>query len=376
MPRTRSQTKVTTTTNINRLSPEVFFLITKRLSIKNKFLLKAVCKKWHAFVISHILPKQHKLSIEEDYFSTCRCIDPNHQFQFRDNNSVPLLPVRANRNRKRFFEEEVTGIKVLKMCIGKSADPVMKYCLTEGPSSSLECLDILRLVEPLVKVLPNLQHFSADYINLVSLISVLEYCPVLTHLSIETKEFSYNFVDTFMNLPKGLQYLKLKAAPHDFLAIFRSPAMETLESLLLDTRSYGPRYYKSDVRVKPAPSLKIFSISCWMDRKEGRNDIIDLLKECPSLKKIDLGVTGLTVEECVNIFSQLSNLEMIILGLNFEFDDVIRIILGRNRNSLKYLQTGHCLLNIESFKKLTEFTNLQTLSFCSTLVRILILRDF
>ena len=221
---------------MNCLPPEVFFLIIKRLPIKNKFLLKAVCKKWHAFVICHVLPQQHKLSFEKDYFSNCRCIDPDHQFKFQDNNFISLLSVRANENRKRFFEKEVTGVKVLKFCGRKNENRVTKYCLSEGPSSILECVDVPYLEEPLVKVLPNLEHFSADRINLDSFISVLEYCPVLTHLSINTTNILDDLVDTFMNLPKGLQYLNLEGRSRDFLAVFCSPAMQTLESVLLVVR--------------------------------------------------------------------------------------------------------------------------------------------
>ena len=373
MPRTRSQTK--TTANVNCLPPEILFLIIKRLPIKNKFLLKAVCKKWHAFVISHALPKQHKLSIEKDFYSTCRCIDPDHQFQFRDNNSVPLLPVRANRNRKRFFEKEVTGVKVLKFCGGTDADRVMKYYFSEGSTESLQCLDVSYLKEPLVKVLPNLQHFSAERIQSVPLISVLQYCPILTHLNIDARYLSDDLVDTLMNLPKGLQYLKLGGRSCDFLAVLCSPAMETLESLLLDKYSYSGPFNKPDARVKTAPRLQRLSISCFMDREQDRRMIVNLMKECPVLKNIDLQVKGLTLEDTVNIYSRLSNLEMIKLDLDFEFNDVIRMILWRNRNSLKYLQISPSLLNLESMKKFAEFSNLQTLSFCSSLVRILLLTD-
>ena len=291
MVRTRSQTK---TTDMNRLSPKVFFLIIKRLPIKNKFLLKAVCKKWHTFVISHILPKQHKLSIEENLYYRGRCIHPDHQFQFRDKNSVSLDPVRGNRNRKRFFEKEVTGVKVLKFCGVTDADQVTKYCLSEGPSSSLECLDIVYIEEPLVKVLPNLQHFSAENISLVSLISVLQYCPVLTHLSIDISQFSDDFVDTLMNLPKGLQYLNLGGRSCDILAVLCSPAMETLECLILQNifTPVLPRFNKPDAKVKPAPRLERFLLSCNMEREEDKKMIVDFIMECPILKKIDLRVSG------------------------------------------------------------------------------------
>ena len=373
MARTRSQTK---TTDMNRLPSEVFFLIIKRLPIKNKFLLKAVCKKWHTFVISYILPKQHKLSIQKGYFSNCRCIDADHQFQFRDNNSVPLLPVRAHRNRKRFFEKEMTGVKVLKFCGGAYADRGMDYFFSEGPTESLECLDIPYLEEPLVKVLPNLKHFSTDRINLAYLDSVLEYCPVLTHLSIDTRHHSDNFLDTFMKLPKGLKYLKLRGNSCDFLAVFCSPAMETLESLLLQSCTPAVRFNKSDARVKPAPCLQRFSMSSYMGREQDRTMIVNLMEECPALKKIDLLVRGLTLEDYINIFSQLSNLEMIKFCLNFKFDEVIRMILLRNRNSLNYLNIGWFVLNIESMKKLAEFPNLQTLSFAACLVSTLVLTDF
>ena len=65
--------------------------------------------------------------------------------------------------------------------------------------------------------------------------------------------------------------------------------------------------------------------------------IIDFIKGCPALKKIDLRVTGLTLEDYVDIYSRLSNLEMINLHMRYEFDDVLRMILWRNRESLKYL---------------------------------------
>ena len=102
--------------------------------------------------------------------------------------------------------------------------------------------------------------------------------------------------------------------------------------------------------------------------------IVDLMKECPALKKIDLQVTGLTLEDHVNIYSRLSNLEMIILVLKFEFDDLIRMI-ERNSKSLKYMEIDQTLPNIESMEKLVEFTNLQTLSFGYKLVRTLVLFD-
>ena len=385
MPKTRSETKTTTTTNINRLPAEVFLHIIKRLPIKNKFLLKTVCKKWHTFVISHILPEQHKLSIEKGYFTTCRCIDPDHKFKFRDNNSITVLPVKAARNRKRFFEKEVTGVKVLKLC-GES-DAVMKYCLSGGPSLILECLDVVYLEEPLVKVLPNLQHFSAEFINLVPLTSVLQYCPMLTHLSIDTRESLDNFMDTFMNLPKGLQYLNLEGRSCDILAVLCSPAMQTLESILLLIRSTSPIYNKPGGRFKPgtkiecAPRLQRLSVGGFIDTEEDRKMVVDLMKECPVLKKIDVAGTGLTLEDHVNIYSQLSNLEMIkITVLNvtsqLQFDEVIPIIVERNRKSLKYFQIGNLLLDPESMKKLAEFKNLQTLSFSSSLVRMLVLTYF
>ena len=369
MVRTRSQTK---TTDMNRLPPEIFFLIIARLSIKNKFVLKAVCKKWHDFVISHILPKQHKLSIEKKFYSTSRCIDPNHQFHFQDKNSVRIRPVASHLNRKRFFEKEVTGVKVLKLCGGEYSNRVMKYCLSEGPSSSLECLDILCLKEPLVKVLPNLQHFSAESINLASLTSVLEYCPVLTHLSIETTNFSNDLVDTFMNLPKGLQYLKLGGNSSDFVAVFCSPAMETLESLILENISTLVHgwFNKPDARVKAAARLQRLSVNCYMEGRE-QEMIVDLLKECPVLKKIDLRRTTLTLEDTVNIYSRLSNLEIIILDQPFH--DVILLIVERNKKSLKHLEIRNSLYNHESMKKLAEFPNLQILSFSSSLVRIFVL---
>ena len=372
MPRTRSETK---TNDMNRLPPEVFFLIIKRLPIKNKFLLKAVCKEWNTVVVSHVLPQQHKLSIEKDYASTCRCIDPDHQFKFRDNNSVPLVPVRTHRNRKRFFGKEVTGVKVLKFCGGTNADRVMKHYFSEGSTESLQCLHVPYLKEPLVKVLPNLQHFSVHSINLGCLNSVLQYCPVLTHLSIDTTHLSDNFVDTLIGLLKGLQYLNLGGRSCDFLAVLCSPAMQTLEHVLLQNWSTSVPFDKPDARIKPAPRLRRFLMSCWMNTEQDRRMIVEFLKECPALKKIFLSVPGLTLEDQVNIYSRLANLEMIKLALSFKFDDVIPMIVERNKNSLKYLEIGRPLLNLESIKKLAEFPNLQTLSFCSSLVRILVLTD-
>ena len=362
---------------MNRLPAEVFFLITKRLSIKNKFLLKAVCKKWHDFVISHILPKLSKLSIGNDKFFFSNCIDPDHQFNLDSNDSIPIIPVRGHRNRKRFFEKEVTGVKVLKLCTGADANEVMKYYLSEGPSSSLECLSIACLEEPLVKVLPNLKHFSANDINLVSLTSVLEYCPILTHLNVGTQFLLNDFVDTFMNLPKGLKHLKLGGTLSDFLAVFCSPAMQTLESVVLRSAwDFARNFDKPDSRIKPAPNLRTFSMNCHTNSEEGRRMIVDFLKGCPALKKIDLQVQGLTLEDYVKIYNRLSKLEMINLSLQFEFDDVIRMILERNKKSLKHLYIGRLLLNLESMKKLAEFKNLQTLSFYSVLVRTLVLSAF
>ena len=271
---------------------------------------------------------------------------------------------------------ELTGVKVLKLCRGRDANRVMKYYFSEGSTSSLECLDILCLVEPLVKVLPNLRHFSADSINLVSLNSVLQYCPMLTHLSIDTTYYSNDLVNTFMNLSKGLQYLKLGGTLSDFLAVFCSPAMETLESvLLMDDLSTSVFFKKPGAIIKPAPRLRRLSINCYMNKQEDRKMIIALLKECPALKKIDLRVTGLSHEDFVIIYSQLSNLEMINLAPQFEFHDVIRIILWRNTKSLKYLEMANTFLDFESIKKLAEFKNLETLSFRCTLVRILVLLE-
>ena len=247
---------------MNYLPSETLFLIIKRLPIKNKFVLKAVCKKWHDFVISHILPKQYKLSIEKEFYSTCRCIDPDHQFKFQDNNSIPLDPVRTHRIRKRFFEKEVTGVKVLKSCEGRDGDRVMKYFFSKQSTESLQCVDIVCLQEPLVKILPNLQHFSAYSINLACLNSVLQYCPVLTHLSIDTTHLYDNFLDTLIGLLKGLQYLKLGGKSSDFLAVFCSPAMQTLESILLHSWSPPTLFYKPGAKVKPAPRLQRFSMKC------------------------------------------------------------------------------------------------------------------
>ena len=393
MPRTRSQTKITNiqtnevkTTDMNRLPAEIFFLIIQRLSLENKFVLKAVCKKWHTFLISHILPKQHKLSIEKDDFSYCHCIDPDHQFNLHDKDSIPIVAVREYRNRKKFFEKEVTGVKVLKICEDTDVNRVTKYCLSEGLSSSLECVDIARLEEPLVKVLPNLKHFTSGNINLISFISVLEYCPILTHLSVCTFQFvSDNFVDTLMKLPKGLQYLKLGGKTSNSLAVFCSPAMETLETVLLYSGWYSSQSFdKPDARIKPAPSLRSFSMKCYMGSEEDQRMNIEFIKKCPALKKIDLYVEELTLEDYVNIYSGLSNLEIISLALKFEFDDVIRMILERNKKSLKHLYIctpkdlyiDRLLLNLESMEKLAEFPNLQTLSFASHLVRTLVLSKF
>ena len=269
----------------------------------------------------------------------------------------------------------MTGVKVLKICQGTDADRVRKYCLSKGLTEGLKCLDIARLEEPLVKVFPNLQHFSADSINRVSLISVLEYCPVLTHLSIDTKKFSDDFLGTFMNLPKGLQYLNLEGRSSDLLAVLCSPAMQTLESVVLHNRSNSVLFNKSGARVKPAPRLRRFSMKSYTEREHDRKMIVDFLKECPALKKIDVRVPGLSHADYVKIYSQVSNLEMINLALKFEFDDVIRMILERNRKSLKYFEIGNCLLKLKSMKKLAKFPNLQILSFSSELVRILILLD-
>ena len=362
----------TKTNYIHRLPPELFIRILKRLPIENKFSVKAVCKKWHTFIVSYILPEQHKLSIEKGYFSTCRCSDPDHHFKFRGNNSISFLHVKADIYRKKFFEEEVTGVKVLKLCGGRDANRVMKYCLSKGPSSTLECLDIMYLKEPLLKIIPNLQHFSAQFINLVSLISVFDYCPMLTHLSIDNRELSEDFVDTFMSLPKGLQYLKLGGKSCDFLAVLCSPAMQTLESLLLDNSWSTPVLFnKPDARIKAAPRLQKLSLSFRTHAVEDQKMTVDFLKECPALKKIDLRVIGLTLEDYVNIYSRLSNLEMIKLGLEFQYDDVIRVIFDKNRKYLKCLDISSPLLNLESMKQLAEFPNLQTLSFRGGLVRIL-----
>ena len=371
MPKRKSRKK--TITNINRLPAEILFNIFKRLSIKKKFLLKAVCKKWNTIVVSHVLPQQHKLSIEKDVNFRCTCIDPNHQFQFADNNSISVFPVRGDLNRKWFFGQGIAGVKVLKIC----EPSVIKYYLSEGPSSSLECLNILCLQKPLVKVLPNLQHFSAKIMNIASLISVLEYCPILTHLSIDTIESKDNFVDTFINLPKGLQYLKWTGRSSCVLAVLCSPAMQTLESLLLINDHYWSptvSFDKPDARVKPAPRLQRFSMFCGMYREQDKKMIIDFLKECPILKKFDSQVIGLTLEDHVNIFSRLSNLETIKLVARFEYDDVIPMILEKNRKSLKYLEIGKYGVYLETMKKLAEFPNLQTLSFRS-MVRILVLTD-
>ena len=386
MPKTRSQTKtttITTTTNINRLPTEILFLIIARLPIKNKFLLKAVCKKWHNFFISHILPKQHKLLIGKDNFYYCKCIDPDHQFN--GNSSIPIVPVRGNRNQKRFFQKEVTGVKVFKFCEGTDVNRFAKYCLSEGPSSSLECLTIARLEEPLIKVLPNLQHFSCENINLVSLISVLEYCPVLTHLTIDTRSIFDDFLDTLMNLPKGLQYLNLRGKTSNSLAVFCSPAMETLESIELQSGWYAQQSFdKPDAIMKPAPRLQRFALRCYMSSEEDRRMNVDSMKKRPILKKIHLDVEDFTLDDYVNTYSGLSNLEMIILTLKFEFDDVIDMILERNKKSLKhiyirsskYFYIDRLLLNLESMKKLAEFPNLQILSFYSGLVRTLVLCEF
>ena len=387
MSRTRSQTKTTDikTTDINRLPTEIFFFIIQRLSLENKLLLKAVCKKWHTFLTSHILPQQHKLSIGKNDFSYCHCINPDHQFNFHDKDSIPIVAVRGYRNRKRFFEKEVTGVKVLKICEDTDVNRVTKYCLSEGLSSSLECVYIAYLEEPLVKVLPNLKHFTSANINLVSFISVLQYCPIVTHLTICTYRFvSDNFVDTLMNLPKGLQYLRLGGKSSNSLAVFCSPAMQTLESVVLQSGWYSSQGFdKPDAKIKSAPSLRRFSMNCYMSIEEDRIMNIEFIKNCPALKKIDLYVDEFTLDDYVNIYSGLSNLEMIHLAMKFEFDDVISMILERNKKSLKYLYIrtpkhlyiGRFLLNLESMEKLAEFPNLQTLSFCTGLVSTFVLID-
>ena len=359
---------------MNRLDSDLLFKIIKRLPLKNKLVLKAVCKKWHSLLISLILPKQDKLSLENDYFSDCRCIDPDHQFKLHDNNSIPVLAFKTRGNRKRFIEKEVTGVKVLKLCRGQAAKEVMKLCLSQESFSSLECLDIYCLGKPLVKVLPNLKHFSAENINSVSFVSVLQFCPVLTHLSIETSRCRDNFVNGLINLPKGLQYLDWGGWKSDFLAVLCSPAMETLECVLLENWDTPAEFHKPDVAVKPAPRLQRFSMSYCILREEDRKSIFDFLKECPALTEIDLRITGLTLEDYVNIYSGLSNLEMIRLDLEFEFDDLIRMILWRNRDSLNNLLIKKPLLNLESMKELAEFSNLKTLCF-STLVRIFVLSN-
>ena len=154
----------------------------------------------------------------------------------------------------------MTGLKVLKYT--GELDNVMKSCLSEGSSLTLQCLHVFCLEEPLVKVLPNLQHFSTDRINLVSLASVLQYCPILTHLSIDTRHSSDDFADTLIHLPKGLQYLKLDGTTSDCLAVLCSPAMETLESLVLENWDYEtPEILRiPDARLKPAPRLQRFSM--------------------------------------------------------------------------------------------------------------------
>ena len=378
MARTEPQTK---TAHINRLPAEIFFHIIKRLPIKNKFRLKVVCKKWNTLLISDILPRQDKLLIGDIDLYPCRCVDPDHQFDFRGNNSIPLYAVLRNENVKRFIEKEVTGLKVLKYT--EKRNEVIKSCLSEGSSLSLQCLDVYSLEEPLVQVLPNLQHFSANRINIVSLVSVFQYCPTLTHLSIYTTHHEDDFADTLIHLPKGMQYLNLDGTTSDCLAVLCSPAMETLESVVLENWDYETPFdipekifRTPNAPLKPAPRLQRFSMVSFMNEEQGLKMIIDFMKGCSALKEIDLRVEGLTLEDYINIYSGLSNLEIICLDFKFDFDDVLHMIVQRNRESLKYLDFDARKLNLELMKKLAEFTNLQMLYFSRAVVRILVLSNF
>ena len=270
MDTTRSQTK---TAHINRMPSEIFYHIIKNFPFKNKFRFKLVCKKWNTLLISDILPRQDKLSIETTYLPACRCIDPDHQFDFRGYRSIPFDSVATNENLKRFLEKEVTGLKVLKYIVERDGNQVIKSCLSEASSLSLQCLVINRLEEPLVKVLPNLQHFFTRTINIDSLASVFEYCPVLTHLSIDTAQSKEDFVDILINLPKGLQYLKLQGKASESQAVFFSPAMQTLESLVLENWDYPTSFPMPDARVKAAPRLQRFFNLCFHEQgTRSKND--------------------------------------------------------------------------------------------------------
>lgn len=137
-PRRTMQTRRKASKNdllFSSLPPELICLIFNRIgSLKEKFLLKRVSKKWSLFLTTQVISRQKKLSISK-HFSNCRCPVDGHQFMFGDTKeSIPLTPVKAALKRKKFFQNDMPQLKVVKFSgSGRDEERIKSYFLQEGP---------------------------------------------------------------------------------------------------------------------------------------------------------------------------------------------------------------------------------------------------
>lgn len=224
------------------LVEEVLIVIISKLKLRQKFVVKVVCRYWYDVVISD-LQKQEIVSfgsLDQDI----KCLGkshnvPRHPSSFR----LPMTSV-TSRLYQRVTLEHLTRIKITRL--GSSASWLLHYFMNL-PYQPLECLEMSYL--DFEVNLPNLKHFSCHGISSKALESVLT-SPSLTHLNLNLriarssrsrKRKSYNrglnpyrqqdYYDVFSRLPYGLEYLKVCGSSSLFNAVLSSPAMSTLKTI-------------------------------------------------------------------------------------------------------------------------------------------------
>jgi hypothetical protein len=357
---------------IGNLPPEIVCMIIDRLYVGEKFVLKAVSRQWKFFTERMILNHHQRLSIEQNHLNTdfpSQCLHLDHQIAFDSKNSLGLIPVRADKRRRKFFGENLTNLKVLKISHCRDAERVIKYFISEGPSSRLECLQLKEATQDIVN-LPNLRHFSAIHMQVNVLETLLKNCCFLTDITADLgysyKDFSEYF-DLLLTLPRGLKYIKLGVRGLGIGAVLCSPAMETVEIMCLShTQNSIDSTDPSSLallKVNKASQLERLTIKCHSANVEQDRLIGHFVRNCCSLKDIDLSIPGFNVVEIIKLYDRPWKLEKINLVNYPPLDGLISVLHKRHQQFLRVLSLGSGEVSHTAMRKLAECVNLQIVSF-------------
>ena len=372
---------------MNQLPIEVASEIISRLSsVKEKVRCKTLSKYWKDAAIG-ALSRQACLSFGEtrgflDYMlHWVKCWD-RESHVFNEDSKLNIKVIRSNRFRRKFFSE-FCCLKIIRFPQDQSFTRVWKYYLTEGPHQHVQCLQVFYLEFPVN--LPNLRHLSCEGLTVEVLNSIINNSPHLTQLTlnvyrrIERKnQATENFSDVLSRLPLGLQYLRMKCFETDVFAVLSSPAMTTIKCLYFDKvwRSETGSFDK--LEFCPCPHLEIFGIKDEfrsIKNHKRSNTFLDYLRTAKNMKRVELSMTWLSVEDRVTLLNRWSDMTMIKLGINenTELDELIDVILTNNRETLETLHLGvFTSVKRDSWEKLGNFSVLKRLGCYFTQVSFII----